>query len=130
MRVAITITITQGASQRQQRLYYVCIASSATGATCCLTEIPCEFKSPQHQDYTARTNEHTTTNPCLFSPHSRRTATVTPAASAETETETEIATGGPVVGPNGEGGVASSTSKKKVALLISYWGSDYQGLQM
>lgn len=31
---------------------------------------------------------------------------------------------------NGEGGVASDSSKKKVALLISYWGSNYQGLQM
>lgn len=36
----------------------------------------------------------------------------------------------PVLRPNGEGGVASSTSKKKVALLISYWGNNYQGLQM
>lgn len=44
--------------------------------------------------------------------------------------ETETAPGGPVAGTNGEGGVASSSSKKKVALLISYWGSDYQGLQM
>eukprot|EP00904_Undaria_pinnatifida_P010899 jgi/Undpi1/693/HiC_scaffold_10.g04157.m1 len=31
---------------------------------------------------------------------------------------------------NGEGGVASDSSKKKVALLISYWGSNYQGLQI
>ncbi|CAM9174938.1 unnamed protein product, partial [Ectocarpus sp. 8 AP-2014] len=37
---------------------------------------------------------------------------------------------GSVVGPNGEGGVASSSSKKKVALLISYWGNNYQGLQI
>ncbi|CAM9524052.1 unnamed protein product [Scytosiphon promiscuus] len=42
----------------------------------------------------------------------------------------EVASTSPVVGPNGEGGVASSTSKKRVALLIAYWGSDYQGLQI
>lgn len=42
----------------------------------------------------------------------------------------EAGTTSPVVGPNGENGVASSTSKKRVALLIAYWGSDYQGLQM
>ncbi|CAM9268837.1 unnamed protein product, partial [Hapterophycus canaliculatus] len=42
----------------------------------------------------------------------------------------EAGTTTPVVGPNGEGGVASSTSKKRVALLIAYWGSEYQGLQI
>ncbi|CAM9246586.1 unnamed protein product [Ascophyllum nodosum] len=31
---------------------------------------------------------------------------------------------------SGESGVASDVSKKKVALLISYWGSNYQGLQI
>lgn len=57
-------------------------------------------------------------------PPRRAHPTAVPAVSAE------AAPTGPVVGPNGEGGVASNSSKKKVVLLISYWGSDYQGLQM
>eukprot|EP00752_Nemacystus_decipiens_P001432 g1412.t1 len=56
-------------------------------------------------------------------------AAASPSADAAS-VETKTAVSDPAAGPNREGGVASSTSKKKVALLISYWGSDYQGLQM